>query len=246
MKPVILALGGHDPCGAGIQADIQSILECGGQPVTLVSALTAQNGSGLRAAIPQQPEQLQLQAELLLDEHTVDAIKIGVIADHRLIPTITGIIGTARKQRQAPVVLDPVLECSGGGSFADAKLQSLMLGELLPLCTVLTPNREELLRLGKGDNTKDAAQALLNGGATAILASDAMPNQETICNLLYQKDGAVSEYRHPRLQGSFHGSGCTLASALATKLATTGCIKTAFNAACEYTEQAIKSAGATQ
>ena len=246
MKPVILALGGHDPCGAGIQADIQSILECGGQAVTLISALTAQNSDGLKAVTPQQPEQLQLQAELLLDEHEVDAIKIGVIADHRLIPTIAGIISLARKQRQVPVVLDPVLECSGGGSFTDEKLRLLMLETLLPCCTALTPNHGELLRLGQSEKVKEAAQALLDGGATAVLASDTMPDQETVCNQLYQKNGPVSEYRHSRLQGNFHGSGCTLASALATNLAINACMETAFNAACKYTEQAIGTIGASR
>ena len=240
IKPTILALGGHDPCGAGIQADISSILGCGGRPLSLVTALSAQNSTGLAAVIPQQAEQLELQAKLLLDEYQVDAIKIGVIADHRLVPTITAIIALARRHGNIPVVLDPVLKCSGGGEFADEELQQLLLTTLLPQCTVVTPNKEELLLLGKTENNKEAIQTLLGSGVTAVLVSDETARPETISNRIYGKDGIISEYHHPRLPQRFHGSGCILASALATSMALDSDMAAAFNAACSYTEDAIK------
>ncbi|MGV0005573.1 MAG: bifunctional hydroxymethylpyrimidine kinase/phosphomethylpyrimidine kinase [Candidatus Porifericomitaceae bacterium WSBS_2022_MAG_OTU9] len=244
-QPIVLAIGGHDPCGAGLQADIKSIIGCNAHPVTLVTALTAQNSNGLKAVFPQQAQQLWQQASLLLEESKVDAIKIGVIADAKLLPVIIKIIETARQQvNKVPVVLDPVLACSAGGAFADATLQQQMLDMLLPLCTVVTPNHKELLTLGKGKTIKMAVETLLARGTVAILASDQELYSDTIVNRLYGSQGIIAEYIHERLPLVFHGSGCTMAASFATHLAHCGDLGKAFALACEYTEKNVRDASA--
>lgn len=214
--PVVLCLSGHDPTGgAGVQADIEILRQLGCHPATVVTALTAQDTHDVQAIYPQDTESFLFQARLVLADLPVSAIKIGLLGSAGIAVAVARLIDEAGP---LPVVLDPILAAGGGQELAGAALLQALLENLLPRATVVTPNIPEARRLTGHQAPADCAQALLDRGCLNVLLTGAHEDGFDVVNRWYHA-GGMEETRWPRLPGNYHGSGCTLAAALAGALA---------------------------
>jgi len=212
-KPIVLCFSGHDASGgAGIQADIETIASLGAQPCTIITALTVQNTMEVTSVHPVDVELIQKNVDCLLEDIQPQAIKIGLIGS---INALKVIVSTLKKLPSIPVILDPVL-ASGSGNTALAKtdLIQTMVNELLPLITVITPNTPELIQI-----TKSANPPLLNQmGCDYVLVTGTHADTEQVHNELYFNERLLDVMSVERLDADYHGSGCTLASAISALL----------------------------
>ena len=216
--PVVMTLAGNDPSGgAGIAADIETLVSLGCHPAPVLTALTVQDTHNVQALLPVEPDQVLAQARAVLEDMPVATFKVGVIGSadnaaalHRLFAAWPDI----------PVVLDPVLAAGGGTALASAALIEALQTLLLPLTTVLTPNSAEARRLAPEADTLEAcAMALLARGCRYVLITGGHEPTGDVVNTLYGNNRLLETWRWPRLPDSYHGSGCTLASAIAALLA---------------------------
>jgi len=215
--PVVLALGGHDPTGgAGISADIQTLSRLGCHPASVITALTVQDTHGVHSYQCVDHTLAQRQCEVLLDDLSVAAIKTGMLGCDMTLRTLAPLIKTSR----APLVVDPVLTAGDGSALAQDELAQALMRELIPAATVVTPNIHEALALTGAGDVAGAAARLLATGCTHVFitATDAGSGAE-ISHRLFDQNGTVKQLSCPRLPGRYHGSGCTLASAIAAYLA---------------------------
>jgi len=234
--PVVLALSGHDPSGgAGIQADIEAIQAQGCHPATVVTCLTVQDSSRVYAVQPVAPDLFLRQARCVLEDLEPAAIKIGLVPDPDLAAAIEALL---REAEGIPVVLDPVLHAGGGGTLSAAET----LAPLLPHCALATPNRREARLLGGAGEIDEAAWRILEQGCGAVLVTgaDEAP-ADRVVNTLY-RDAETLHWQWPRLAGSYHGSGCTLASAIAARLALGEPLVEAVERAQHYTLESLRRA----
>jgi hydroxymethylpyrimidine/phosphomethylpyrimidine kinase len=238
--PRILCIGGHDPTGgAGIQADIETVSALGGQALTLVTALTAQDTTDVAAVLPTPPASFVAQLDRLLADVRADAVKIGMIGSAALIPPLRELL----EGFPGPVVLDPVLAAGGGFDLASDALTQAIRRELLSHTTLVTPNRAEARRLAACEDADAAAQCLLDAGAAAVLLTGAdEAGGGRVRNRLFSRAGPPRDFEWPRLPHRYHGSGCTLASACATRLAFGDPPADAAEAAQAFTWRALESA----
>jgi len=215
-SPLILLIGGHDPSGgAGLQADIETVAAHGCRAVSLVTCLTAQDTKDVRGLYPQAAADFRSQLELLLADIQPDMLKIGLIGESSLAAVIADYL----PQIARPVVLDPVLAAGGGNDLADEELLRVLRERLLPHTHLLTPNRSEARRLAAKPDAESAARALLQAGCDQVLLTGADEAEEQqVSNSLFSSEGRT-DYQWPRLAHSYHGSGCTMASACACRLA---------------------------
>nr|BAL52437.1 phosphomethylpyrimidine kinase [uncultured Gammaproteobacteria bacterium] len=233
----VLTISGHDPTGgAGIQADIEAILSHGGHPLSLISCLTAQDTRDVKEIFPQAANALAEQLQVLLDDIPVRAVKLGLLGTVEIVQTVASAL---RRYRPEIVVLDPVLSAGGGKPLADDLLIQALREELLPLTTVLTPNRLEAQRLTGQTQTDACAEELLQSGCKAVLITGGDEPTPLIYNTLYHNGGRKT-FTWERLPHGAHGSGCTLASALTALLARGLPLEEAARKAQQYTWNAIK------
>ena len=236
-KPVVLVIAGHDPSGgAGIQADIESIANAGCHAATVITSLTAQNTREVAEIIAQKPEAFQKQIRLILDDMRIASCKIGMIGDIELIDVIEKELSSL----DIPIVLDPVLTSSSGRNFANEKINQKILSSLLPMTTIATPNADEIRTLTRATDSKEAAKKLLILGAKSVLITGADEATENVTNTFYTGETEPVEYHWQRLDGTYHGSGCTLSSRIAALLALGNDLKTAIEKAQAYTWSAIE------
>lgn len=212
MRPVVLVIAGHDPTGgAGIQADIEAIHAAGGHAVTLVTALTVQDTTGVQRFLITPAELLQQQAEVLLADIRPQAVKLGMLGHPDIVEVVKSVLD---RLPDIPVVLDPVLSSNLSGHLADAALPHALLA-LLPRTTLLTPNTLELEQLLQGHTLNH----LFDLGVDHVLITGGHRPGSTLINELHHAEGCLWRSEITRLPGEFHGSGCTLASACAIGLA---------------------------
>ncbi|MCP3660954.1 MAG: bifunctional hydroxymethylpyrimidine kinase/phosphomethylpyrimidine kinase [Gammaproteobacteria bacterium] len=214
---VVLTLAGHDPTGgAGIQADMESVSALGGYTASAITALTVQDTQNVQSLHPVAPELFRQQTEAVLNDLPVAAIKVGLIGSAEIASTLVDILSA---HPNIPVVLDPVLTAGGGQEMSSKKLLHQIRHRLLPLCTLITPNSEEARRLAEDESLEACAEQLLAEGCEGVLITGTHEAEEQVTNRLYQKGESILSHNWPRLPGSYHGSGCTLASAIAVGLA---------------------------
>jgi hydroxymethylpyrimidine/phosphomethylpyrimidine kinase len=215
--PTVLCIGGHDPCsGAGIVADAESVRAAGAFPLTLVSALTDQDSCGVRGIFAQAPERLEAQWRTVLADGAPRAIKIGLIGDAALVPVLCALIDACEG---VPAVLDPVLASGTGQAVADSALVEALRDALLPRVALVTPNVPEARTLTGASDPASCARALLSAGTPWALVTGTHDRTTEVSNRLLGPEGFEQTLTWPRLPGEFHGSGCTLASAIAARLA---------------------------
>ncbi len=235
----MLCLAGHDPGGgAGIIADMQAAAAQGVHALTLITALTVQDSRDVREVVPVPAALLQRQIDLLLDDCVIRAIKIGLIGDAAQVPTIAALV----ERCHVPVVLDPVLRAGGGHRLADDALEQALLLELLPRVDLCTPNAAEARRLAFHEDIASAAETLLSRGCKNLLVTGGDEQDPGVRNSWYAPDQAVRHWDWPRLPETFHGAGCTLASAIAARLALGEPLVLALDQAQRWTQQTLQQA----
>jgi hydroxymethylpyrimidine/phosphomethylpyrimidine kinase len=235
----ILAIGGHDPGGgAGIQADIEAIAANGGHAVTAITALTVQDTVNVSRVVPIEAELFRQTLATLDGDFTIDAIKIGLIGDVGIAEVIADFLDS---HQDIPVVLDPVLAAGGGTEMSSRQLREFMLDRLLPYVALVTPNLPEAQRLTGEKDAAGCASALLDKGAGAVFVTGGHDGGDTIINLWFDGN-SEQRFEWERLEGEFHGSGCTLASAVAVFLAREMPVKLALRLAQAFTHDALAKA----
>ena len=242
--PIVLTFAASDPTGgAGLQADILTLASLGCHPLSVVTAITVQDTTGVEGVLPLDAEWVADQARALLEDMPVAAFKLGMLGSVEIIAAIAEVISD---YPDIPVILDPVLASGRGDQFADEQMIQAMIGLLLPQTTLLTPNSLEARRLAQeiGEAGEDAhhepdlagcAHRLIDAGCEYVLVTGTHEGTPQVVNTLYGSHGAVRTDRWDRLPGSYHGSGCTLASAIAAHFASGVNVAEAVMAAQEYT-----------
>jgi hydroxymethylpyrimidine/phosphomethylpyrimidine kinase len=230
--PIVLAFAASDPTGgAGLQADLLTLAARGCHPLTVVTALTVQDTSGVESLHPVEPSRVADQARCLLADFQVAAFKLGVLGSAGNAAAIAQILA---KHAKVPVVVDPVLASGRGDALSTAGSIIAIQEKIFPLTTVATPNSLEAERLGGVD-------AILGRGCRYVLVTGTHEEGPDVVNRLYDRSGLVREDRWPRLPDSYHGSGCTLASALAAALAHGLAVPEAVRDAQEFTWRALEA-----
>ena len=236
--PVVMSFAGNDPTGgAGIQADIESIISMGCHAAPVITALTVQDTAQVIGFAPIEAELVIQQARAVLEDMPVAAVKIGMLGSIEAVQAIHSIL---MDYPDLPVVLDPVLASGSGAELADDEVIGGMRSLLLPLTTVLTPNSLEARQLApESDNLDACAMSLLDQGAEFVLLTGTHENTPQVRNTLYGNHRKLETFTWPRLEGSYHGSGCTLASAIAGLMAQGTEPLSAIHEAQEFTWQAL-------
>ena len=239
--PAILCFSGLDPTGgAGLQADIEAIVSMGGHPLPVATSLTAQDTQDVRAVMPADPRHVIAQARTVLADVPIAAVKIGLLGSVEVAVALHGILADCEG---VPVVLDPICRAGGGSVLAGDDLTSAIVSRLVPLTTVLTPNSREARRLAPGAETIAAAAGqLVSRGCRYVLVTGADEETPHVVNRLYGDRGLIESFEWPRIEGVFHGSGCTLAAAVAAGLARGASPHAAVAGAQQFTHHAISNA----
>ena len=230
MPPLVLTFAASDPTGgAGLQADLLTLAALGCHPLSVVTGLTVQDTSGVEHLEAVDAALVARQAERVLAETRVAAFKVGVVGTAANARAIAAI---AAAHAQVPLVLDPVLASGRGDPLASDAVLKALLEFLVPRATVATPNTLEEERLG-------GTRQLLERGCRYVLLTGTHDSTAEVVNKLYDRGGLVREDRWQRLPGSYHGSGCTLASAIAALLAQGRPVPEAAREAQEFTWRAL-------
>jgi len=239
--PTCLVFSGHDPIGgAGIQADIEALGSMRVHAATLVTALTAQDSINVYSVEPVSTALLIQQARTLLSDIKPAVIKIGLVPD---VMTAEAIHTILTDLQDIPVVLDPIVRAGGGKSLQDRQTCEAMRSLLFPLATVITPNEYEARTFaGNADSLEACAMSLLESGCNYVLITGGDSNEEQVTNRLYGNNRCLETFNWPRLLKQYHGSGCTLASAIAGLLSHGHEPLTAVREAQQYTWNSLNHA----
>jgi hydroxymethylpyrimidine/phosphomethylpyrimidine kinase len=242
---VLVIAGSDSGGGAGIQADLKTIMALGGFATTALTALTAQNTRGVTAVMPVPPDFLRAQIDAVMADIGTDAIKTGMLPDTASIETVADFIrGLAPA---VPVVIDPVMVSTSGDRLQSEAALHALKTRLIPLATVLTPNipEAELLlgaRIGDEADQRRAAEALLALGAGAVLVKGGHLAGDAVTDILARPSKLVAMTGERIASTSTHGTGCTLASAIAAGLAQSLPLADAVQRARAYVAAAIRTA----
>lgn len=223
-----LSVAGSDPSGgAGIQADLKTFAALGCYGQAAVTALTVQNTRGVQRCVPVEAELVAAQVDAVTSDRLPDAVKIGITGTAAVAHAVAAVL----RRRPPFIVLDPVLRSSSGLPLADGAAARTVLDELLPLCTLVTPNLPELRELSRlaslplptsppGAETEEETLAMARGlhalTGAAVLAKGGHRAGAAARDILVAADGGVHTYTAPRVATpNTHGTGCTLSSAIA-------------------------------
>lgn len=229
--PNVLAIAASDPTGgAGLQADILTLASLGCHPLSVLTAYTVQDTHGVEALHAVDAAHVAAQARCVLADAPALAIKIGVVGSVANVQAIAALLDA---HPQVPVVLDPVLASARGDALGGEGTLRALREQLLPRATVATPNSVEARALG-------GAAAILALGCKYVLITGTHEPGDEVVNTLHGAAGIAREDRWPRLPGSYHGSGCTLASAIAARLAHGDAVSEAVRRAQDYTWCALE------
>jgi hydroxymethylpyrimidine/phosphomethylpyrimidine kinase len=246
MRGRVLAIAGSDSGGgAGIQADIKTVTALGGYAATAITALTAQNTLGVAGILAVPPAFVTRQIEVVLQDIGADAVKTGMLGDAAVIEAVAEAL--QRSANGVPVVVDPVMVAKGGARLLQSGAVDALTRRLLPRATVITPNLPEAEAL-LGEAIPDvaamhrAASMLLTFGVPAVLLKGGHLAGDTVVDLLATAE-ATEAFAAPRIASRHtHGTGCTMASAVATGLAQGMSLRDAVVRARDYVRRAIAAA----
>jgi hydroxymethylpyrimidine/phosphomethylpyrimidine kinase len=220
--PRLLTIAGSDSSGgAGIQADLKTFTVFRVYGMSAVTAVTAQNTRGVTGIVPMSGAFVRQQIDAVIDDIGIDAAKTGMLATREIVVAVAAAV---RAHRMAPLVVDPVMLAQSGARLLDDEARAALLGELIPLATVVTPNLPEAevllgMRVASLADMHEAAQRLVATGAGAALVKGGHLDGDEAVDVLH--DGsATHELRAPRIATRHtHGTGCMTAAALAACLA---------------------------
>ena len=242
---MVLSFGASDPSGgAGIQADIVTLASMGCHPLSVLTAITVQDTLGVEGILALDAEWVADQARCLLEDMPVDVFKIGALGSVENIAAIAEILSD---YPDVPLVLDPVLASGRGDELASEAMLHALRELLLPRTTILTPNTTEARRLADSEDDAEpelalCAQRLVEMGCEYVLITGTHEPTTQVVNTLYGRGGVVRSDSWERLPGSYHGSGCTLASAIAAMLANGLELPEAVREAQDFTWRALAKA----
>jgi len=242
--PLILTFAATDPTsGAGLQADLLTFAAMGCHGLSIVTGVTVQDTAGVESMFVMEGEWVEDQARLLLEDMRVSAIKVGVLGSAENVQIVAEI---ASDYPEVPLILDPVLATGRGDPLADEDLISAMCELLIPQTLLITPNSLEARMLAFRDDESEAehdltecANRLLAMGAENVLITGTHEGTPMVINRLFNALGMVRSDEWERLPGSYHGSGCTLASAIAALLGQGMTLAEAVREAQEFTWAAL-------
>jgi hydroxymethylpyrimidine/phosphomethylpyrimidine kinase len=245
--PIVLVFAATDPSGgAGIQADILTLSSMGCHPLSVITAVTIQDTMGVEDVLPIDAEWVADQARCVLEDMPVAVFKVGLLGSVEAIAAIAEVVSD---YPDIPLVLDPVLASGRGDELASEDMISAMRELLIPQTTLITPNSLEARRLAQDDSNEnddpdlgECALRLLNLGCEYVLVTGTHENTAQVVNTLYDQQGVVRTDSWQRLPGIYHGSGCTLASAVAATIANGLGVPEAVRDAQEFTWQTLKFA----
>jgi hydroxymethylpyrimidine/phosphomethylpyrimidine kinase len=253
--PIVMTFSASDPTGgAGMQADLLTVTSMGCHAASIMTGFTVQDTTGVEEFVPIDADHIDDQARTILEDMPIAAFKIGVLGDVETVATIAEIVSD---YPDLPVILDPVLASGRGDVFADDDTLLAIRELLIPQVTLITPNSYEARRLAALDDATDhddakamtleaAATKLIGWGVEFVLITGTHENTSEVVNRLYGEQGdatiLIRSDAWKRLPGSYHGSGCTLASAIAALLATGADLEDAVRQAQEYTWQTLNAA----
>lgn len=238
--PVVLCIAGFDPSGgAGLQADIETVIALGGRAVCAMTCNTIQDGDGVRAVASCDTDFLRAQIALLVGSFQISAVKIGLLPS---VDTVRAVAG-ALKTVSAPVVTDPVWVAGSGDHLNDTSVLKEIRRLLLPVSAVTTPNLREILALvPDAGNYHEAARALRDEGCGCVLVTGAQKKGDRLEHLIVTHEGEQI-LACDILQHRYHGSGCTLSAAIAVALAQKMSLSDALHRAQDFTRNALVHAG---
>ena len=246
LPPIVMVFAASDPSGgAGLQADIMTLSSMGCHPLSVVTALTVQDSAGGEDVLAIDADWVSDQARALLEDMSVSAFKVDMLGSVENIAAIAEIISD---YPDIPLVLDPVLSSGRGDELASEDMIAALRELLLPQTTLLTPNSIEARRLALDESNEEddpdlaeCARRLVGAGAEYVLITGTHEHTPQVVNSLYGENGLIRADPWERLPGSYHGSGCTLASAIAANLANGLELAEAVRDAQDYTWQALEN-----
>jgi len=241
--PIALTIAGSDSGGgAGIQADLKTFHAHHVHGLSVIAAVTSQNTRGVTAVHPVPPAHIRSQLEAVFDDFPIAAVKTGMLGN---AATVRLVAKALRKHKPAWVVVDPVMMSSSGSRLLDENAVDAVIHELIPLADVLTPNLPEAevllghpLRASR--QRAEAGRALLALGARGVLLKGGHGRGNDLVDAYVDARGSI-ELRHPRLPREGHGTGCTLASAVAAELARGAAPRQAVRRAIAYVQRTLKN-----
>jgi hydroxymethylpyrimidine/phosphomethylpyrimidine kinase len=246
MKGRVLIIAGSDSGGgAGIQADIKTVTTLGAYAATAITALTAQNTIGVQGILPVPPDFVKRQIESVLSDIGADCIKTGMLLDHGVIEVAGETIEKAAPA--VPLVVDPVMIASTGARLLDPRALDALERRFIARAALVTPNAPEAealtgQRIAGLDDMRRAADALLKAGAKAVMVKGGHVAGDTVRDLIVTADdGFILEAERIDTHHT-HGTGCTLASAIAAGLAQGLALRPAIERAHAYVQEAIRAA----
>ncbi len=247
--PIVLTFAGTDPTsGAGLQADLLTLSSIGCHPTSVVTAITVQDTLGVDNVMVFDAEWIEEQARAVLEDMNVAAFKLGMLGSVENIAVIAEILSD---YPDIPLIMDTVLASGRGDELASDEMLDAMMELLVPQATLITPNSLEARRLAFFDDDgedaetaalDEAARRLLATGCDHVLITGTHERTTDVTNTLYGSNGTVRSWRWDRLPGHYHGSGCTLTSAIAACIAHGLPLEEAVAEAQEYTWATLKSA----
>ena len=251
--PTVLTFAATDPSGgAGLQADILALASIGCHPLSVVTAITVQDTVGVESVMALDADWINDQARAILEDVQVSAFKLGLLGSVENIAVIAEIMAD---YPDVPLLIDPILTSGRGDELSNEEMQAAMCDLLFPQATLITPNSIEARRLAFYDEAEEiqhtsldeSAMRLLEMGCEYVLITGTHERSVDVVNSLYGSNvagagGLIKAYHWERLLGSYHGSGCTLTSAIAACLAHGLSMEEAIQEAQEYTWQTLKNA----
>jgi hydroxymethylpyrimidine/phosphomethylpyrimidine kinase len=245
--PLVLTFAATDPTGgAGLQADLLTLTGMGCHPLSVVTGITVQDSVGVEALLAIDSEWVADQARRILEDMPVAAFKIGLLSSVENIAAIAEILSD---YPDIPLVFDPVLASGRGDELTNEEMIEAMRELLVPQTTLITPNSVEARRLALDEDLEDddpdlneCGQRLVQMGAEFALITGTHEQTPDVVNTLYGESGILRADSWERLPGSYHGSGCTLASAIAANLAHGLDMVAAVREAQEFTWHSLSSA----
>jgi len=243
-KSKILIIAGSDSSGgAGIQADIKTVTSLGGYAMTAITALTAQNTTGVKSVVPIDSKEIEKQILFTCKDINPDAIKIGMLHSRKVIISV---IKSLRKIKTKKIVLDPVMVAKGGAKLINQSAINILRKKLVKKVFLITPNIPEIEILSKIKikNIEDmikAGRILMRLGVKNVLVKGGHTKSKYVQDVLLSKR-QINIFRNKRIiTKNTHGTGCTLSSAIATFLSCGKPLKTSCELGIKYVNQAIRS-----
>jgi len=239
---ILIIAGSDSGGGAGIQADIKTVTMLGGHAMTAVTAVTAQNTLGVTAVHPVPAEIVLAQIEAAISDIGVDAVKIGMIGSAFAAEQVAARLERLKEEQPGvPIIFDPVMVATSGAALADDATVAAF-GRLMDVATLATPNLPELARLTSEEDPVAAALHLVGAHGCAVLIKGGHEEGDALADALIETDNMTSWQGQRIATTSTHGTGCTLASAIATFLAEGSSLADAVARAREFVRVALHEA----